>query len=97
MTARPPHFHDCVHNMIGTHVCILVSLNLLYSKVSPYILQYSSTVYRDHEGLGFLAPKYLPKHMQLNIYFLTQDVSSADFLTNWLFWSFYSNDIINVK
>ena len=25
------------------------------------IIQYSSTVYRDHEGLGFLAPKYHPK------------------------------------
>ena len=30
------------------------------------IIQYSSTVYRDYEGLGFLAPKY-----QLNICFVT--------------------------
>ena len=33
------------------------------------LLSYSSTVYRDYEGLGFLAVKYHPKN-QLIIYFL---------------------------
>ena len=43
-------------------------LTILKSK--EIIIQYSSTVYRDHKGLGFLAPKYHPKN-QLNIYFMT--------------------------
>ena len=40
------------------------------------IIQCSSTVYKDHEGLGFLVPKYLPQN-QLNIYFVT---STQDWL-----------------
>ena len=34
------------------------------------IIQYSSTVYRDQGGYGFLALKYHPKN-QLSIYFVT--------------------------
>jgi len=38
--------------------------------VSRLIIEYSSTVYRDHKGLGFLAPKLHPKN-QINVYFVT--------------------------
>jgi len=35
------------------------------------IIQYNSTVYRDHGGLGFLALKYHPKASLIFSYFVT--------------------------
>ena len=40
----------------------MYSTTVLYdTALSMSIIQYSSTVYKDHEGYGFLAPKYQPK------------------------------------
>ena len=44
--------------------CPKSQLNHLYSVVQNIdcsTMQYSSTVYRDHKGKGFLATKYHPK------------------------------------
>ena len=42
---------------------------MLLTKCLFSIIQYGSTVYKDHEGLGFIAQKHHPN--QLDIYFVT--------------------------
>ena len=44
----------------------LVATAQIFAYFASILIQYSSTVYRDHAGLGFLAPQN-----QLNIYFVT--------------------------
>jgi len=41
-------------------VYLLVVLNR-FDIIQYYLIQYGSTVYKEHEGLGFLTPKYHPK------------------------------------
>ena len=42
----------------------------LCAEIVTFIIQYSSTIYSDHEGSGFLVQKYHPKK-PANIYFET--------------------------
>ena len=43
------------------YIIILYSDNLILLWMMMIIIQYNSTVYSDHKGLGFLAPKYHPQ------------------------------------
>jgi len=53
-----------VTNFIAiAHNCMILinSFNPQSISTCKPIIQYSSTVYRDHDGLGILVPKYHPK------------------------------------
>ena len=55
-----------IHEEIGSwHSTKLTTFMLYYKILNLNIIQYCSTVYKDNEGLGFLAQN------QLNIYFVT--------------------------
>ena len=50
---------------------------ILLNYQTTFIIQYSSTVYRDHEGLGFLAQKYHPES-SLIFYFVADWLGIAE-------------------